>query len=98
MSALPVHLEDPRMQDAIRELQSVILQRYPNTSFDLAYGDDPEGVRLIAHVDVDDPDEVFDLIVRRLVELQVEDDLSLYVLPVRTAERREALRSQHGRS
>lgn len=95
MSALPVHSDDPRMLEAVRELQTTILDRYPDTTFDLIAGEDPEGVRLIANVDVDDPDQVFDLIVDRLVTFQVDDDLSLYVLPVRTPNRREALRKAH---
>ena len=44
-----------------------------------------------AVVDVDDPDEVVDRFIDRLVTLQVEDSLPLHVIPVRTPARREKL-------
>jgi hypothetical protein len=50
-------------------------------------GDDPEGIYLDAGVDVDDTDDVMDVIVDRLLELQVEEQLPVYVVLTRTLER-----------
>jgi hypothetical protein len=49
-------------------------------------------VHLTTIVDLDDPDEVLDLVINRMMELQVEDKLPVYVIPVRTPERVAALR------
>jgi hypothetical protein len=51
------------------------------------YGDDPSGVYVLATVDVDDTDEVFDLVVDRLVDLQVDEGVPVYVLPLRPLHR-----------
>lgn len=82
-------LDDPRIQAAISEFTSLILDHFPGTTFSRYVGDDPVGVYLRAVVDIDDPDEVIDLIIDRLVTLHVEDLLPFYVLPVRTRERSE---------
>jgi hypothetical protein len=78
---------DPRMSAAIAEMEERILAQYPGATFDVATGEDPDGIYLTATVDVDDTDEVFDLIVGRLLEMQVEEGLPLHVLPVRPIER-----------
>lgn len=79
---------DPRMRAAVAAMQERILEHHPGTTFRVGLGDDPEGVWLVAEVDVDDTDEVFDLVMERLLELRVADRLPLYVLPVRSPERR----------
>jgi hypothetical protein len=76
-----------RMQQAIEELRTEILEKYPSASFEVAHGDDPDGIYLTAEVDVDDTLDVFDVVVHRLVSLQVEEGLPLYVVPVQTPER-----------
>jgi len=83
---------NPKMQAAVEELEALILRCYPNTEFRL--GRDPEGsnaVHLTAIVDVDEPDEVLDLVLDRVVELLIEDALPIVVIPVRTPERRAAM-------
>ena len=45
-------------------------------------------------VDLDDPDEVVDLVIERMLELQIDEGLPVYVIPIRTAERVAALRQQ----
>lgn len=81
------------MQDALKEMEGIIGQRYPTATFEVSRGeDDPKAVHLTATVDLDDPDEVLDLVITRVMELQVEEGLPLYVIPVRTPERVEALR------
>lgn len=85
---------DPRMQAAVAELQELIRSQYPSTTFTVGAAEDPDGVYMRAIVDVDDTDEVTEVFIDRMIDLQVEDGLPIYVVPVRTPERREALRQQ----
>jgi hypothetical protein len=79
---------DRRVQDAVRELQQMLLQRYPDATFEITPGpDDPESIHLIATVDVEDSDTVLDVVIDRLLELQVEERLPVHVIPVRPSER-----------
>ena len=81
----------PREQAALDEMQALITRHYPTASFEVARGDDPEGWYLTASVDVPDPDEVVDVILPRLMEVQIDEGLPVYVIPVRTPERVAAL-------
>lgn len=76
-----------RIQQAIDELKAMIKGRFPDASFDVYEGDDPCGTYLRVIADIDDVDEVTDLIIDRLVDMQVEDGLPVYVIPVRPLER-----------
>ncbi len=88
MSAERSEALEPRMLGALEELRNLIAQRYPNASFEVTRdADEPENVDLIATVDLDDPDEVLDLVIDRLVELQVEERIPVHVIPIRTPER-----------
>lgn len=79
---------DPRHRQAVDELSVLIATRYPTTTFTVRRGiDDPEATYLVATVDVDDPDEVLDLVVERLLTLQVDEGIPVYVLPVHTPAR-----------
>lgn len=79
---------DSRVQGALDELRHVIQERYPTATFEVARGhDEPDNVHLITTVDLDDPDEVGDLVSDRLVELQVEERIPVYVIPVRAPHR-----------
>jgi len=40
-----------------------------------------------ATVDVDDPDEVVDLVIDRMLALQIDVGLSVHLIPIRTPER-----------
>ena len=84
----------PRMVEAVAELKALILDQYPEATFDIGQGEDPEGVYLTAIVDVDDRGEVIDLFLDRLVDLQVDEGLPLFVVPVRTPARTAALLAQ----
>ncbi|HEX5501986.1 MAG TPA: hypothetical protein VFW96_05155 [Thermomicrobiales bacterium] len=70
---------DPRIQAALAELQALIAARYPAAVFSVYRGEDPEGIYLKAIVDVADLDEVADVFMDRLVDLQVEGGLPVYV-------------------
>jgi hypothetical protein len=88
---------DERTQQAIHELQSIITARYPTTTFELVQSPDDQAIlHLLAVADVEDPDEVGDLVVERVVSLQVEEGIPLHVIPLRTPERiEEALAAGH---
>ena len=88
-----------RMQQAVAELQAAIGQRYPNTHFTLSHPEDePASVELTAVVDVDDPDEVLDMVIDRVVELQIDEQLPIHVVPIRTPERVAAYLADRRRS
>lgn len=78
---------DPRMGAAVTEMQDVIRSRFPTTTFTVGDAGDPEGVYVGALVDVEDTDDVIELILDRLVDLQVTEGLPIYVVSVRTPER-----------
>jgi|SRR5689334_22852055 hypothetical protein len=82
-----IAMRDPipkhRIDAALRELQGLIRERYPDAIFAVSHGVDPEGVYLMTTVDVDDTDEVFEVVVARLLEIQIEDRLPIYVIPTR---------------
>jgi hypothetical protein len=89
----PIAEMSPCMQQALEELQGIIAQHYPTATFAISRGeDDPEAVHLTTTVDLDDPDEVMDLVIGRVMELQIEEQLPVYLIAVRTPERIAALR------
>ena len=77
----------PRMKEAIDELKGLITARFPQAAFVVEEGFDPEGVYLITTVDIADTDDVIAVVGDRLVELQVEEGLPVYVTPLRPIER-----------
>ncbi len=87
MRAETIDEASPQVQQAIMELQHMIAERWPEASFIVSRGEDPEGIYLDVIVDIEDPDEVMDLVVDRLLELQVEDRLPIHVIPLQPRER-----------
>ena len=84
----------PRMQAAIDELQVLVRRAHPEAQFRLSRDpDDSEAVHLIAVLDVDDTDLVVDEVIDRMMQLQIEDELPIFVIPVRTPEREAAMRA-----
>jgi hypothetical protein len=77
----------PRMQEAVEELKGLITERFPDASFVIEEGFDPEGTYLIPTVDIADTDDVIAVVGDRLVELQVDEGLPLYVTPLRPLDR-----------
>lgn len=73
---------DARIRAALEELRALIAARFPAAKFSVVRGDDPEGFYLRAVVDAAEPDDVMDVVVDRLFELEVEEGLPIYVLPV----------------
>jgi hypothetical protein len=81
-----VHLT-PRMQEAIQELKRLITAHFAQATFIVEEGFDPEGVYLVTSVDIADTDEVIAVVGDRLVEMQVDEGLPVYVTPLRPIER-----------
>src|SRR5919109_4042243 len=79
---------NPRLQSALDELRGIIQQRFPEATFEISRGvDDPRAVHLTATVDVEDTDDVVDLVIDRMMELQIDEGLPIFVIPVRPMER-----------
>jgi hypothetical protein len=88
MTAEPLRADDPRIEHALDELRGVIVEKYPSAIFEVSHGvDDPRAVHLTATIDVDDTDEVVDLVIDRMIEMQIEEELPIFVIPVRPVER-----------
>jgi len=87
MSVERVTFQSPRIQSAVTELEGLIKETYPKAVFEVSEGEDPEGIYLTATVDTDDLTTVLGIVEERLVDLQVEQGLPLYVVPVRPLER-----------
>jgi hypothetical protein len=77
----------PRLKEAIKELGVLITDNFPQAEIFIEEGFDPEGVYLKTIVDIDDTDEVINVVGDRLVELQVDEGLPVYVTPLRPIER-----------
>ena len=77
----------PHMEDALHELKRLITARFPQAAFVVEEGFDPKGIYLVTTVDIADADEVIDAVGDRLVELQVDEGLPVYVTPLRPIER-----------
>ncbi len=86
---------DSRLQAAIGELESLVLAHYPDAAFETVAGEDPDGIYLEATVDTDDPDRVMDLVIDRLLEMEIDEGLPLYFVPLQPLERaRDSARQQ----
>jgi hypothetical protein len=77
----------PRMQEAVEELKRLINTRFSQAAFTVEEGFDPEGIYLVTTVDIADTDDVIAVVGDRLVELQVDEGLPVYVTPLRPIER-----------
>jgi len=75
------------IEAAIAELRAAVARAFPTATFEVRTGDDPEGVYLLPIVDIEDTDVVFDVVADRLLELQIDERLPVYVFPIRTPER-----------
>ena len=98
MSVERAREHDARLQAAASELRESIVARYPEATIELVTGDDPPGLYLIPTVDVDDTEEVAEVVAERLLHLQVDEELPIYVFPVRPLARVLAEASAHDRA
>lgn len=98
MTTTPLAHSDPRMAAAIKEITEMILRSYPGTSFTVDFDaeEQQEAVFVTAVVDVDDPDEVVDCFIDRVLTLQIDEGLPLHIIPIRTPARRDQLQASLG--
>ncbi len=76
----------------------MMVARYPEATCAVWQGEDPIGTYITATVDVPDTDAVTALIIDRLISLQVEEELPVYVIPVRPIARIQAAQRQREQS
>jgi hypothetical protein len=72
-----------RIQEILEEFEKLIGKAYPEATFDIEFGGEPDGVYLIVTVDLEDTEEVLDVVMDRMLEVQIEERLPVYVLPLR---------------
>ncbi len=89
---------DPRVQQAAAELERLIRAGYPQATFELVEGEDPPGTRLRVTVDIDDVEPVRQLYLDRLVDLQVEDGIPIYVRTIQPPHRWSPVSRPHNAS
>jgi hypothetical protein len=89
---------DAEVLAAVDELRSIISSHYPEAQFVTHEGDDPEGIYLQPVVDIDDPHEVLDVVMERLLQFQIEDGLPVYVFPAPTPDRARKRFARRGSS
>jgi hypothetical protein len=81
------------MATAIEDLKALVRARYPEATFQVTRSpENPETVLLKPVIDVEDRDEVMDVVIERLGQLQSEDQLPIFVVPIRPPARRAAIR------
>ncbi len=79
-----------RVQEILDEFKGLISKHYPEAGFDVEVGGEPDGVYLIVTVDLEDTEEVLDVVMDRMLEVQIEERLPVYVLPIRPAKSEHA--------
>lgn len=72
-----------RIQEVLEEFKGLIGAAYPEATFDVEVGGEPDGVYLIVTIDLDDTEEVLGVVMDRMLEVQIEEKLPVYVLPLR---------------
>ena len=78
-------LWDDKTQQAIDEMKTMIQATYPEARFHAYLGEDPAGVYLNAYTRAEDDFLVLDLISDRLVDLNIDEGVRLYVIPLSVA-------------
>jgi hypothetical protein len=81
----------PEIEAAVDELRGMIAERYPEATFAVQKGFHPLGVQLLVTVDIDDTDEVLSVVIDRMVDMQVNEELPVWVVPIRPRERNLAI-------
>jgi hypothetical protein len=75
--------DDPRVLAALADFKESIRANYPEATFKVEIGGEPDGIYLLATVDVENTMDVLDTIMDRLLEVQVDEELPVYVIPMR---------------
>lgn len=83
MSILASWIMVTRIQEVLEEFKALISAEFPEATFAVEVGGEPDGVYLIPTVDLEDSFQVLDVITDRLLEVQIEEKLPVYVVPQR---------------
>ncbi|MHB8574645.1 MAG: hypothetical protein ACYDCQ_04875 [Dehalococcoidia bacterium] len=78
MKSRVLDTNESQMRAAIRELKQLVRARFPDANFGVTIGEDPFGVYLTVYLDIDDSDKVMDIMIDKLLEIQVDRQLSIY--------------------
>jgi len=96
MTARAAESLDDRNAAALAELAALITARYPGATIEVRPGEEPGERFLMAAVDLEDPDEVLDLVLDRLLDFQVGEGLPILVVPLRSPQAEAAYRERVG--
>ena len=80
-------LESPLVRTAIEDLKRLVLAHYPSATFTVEPSvDDPYAIHLVTTVETLDTTDVLDTVFDRMMEIQIEQGLPIFVIPVRPVE------------
>ena len=71
-----------KVQRAIAEVQARIQAVYPDAIFRVYQGEEPVGIYIDVYTDAEDSFCIFDLVNDWLVDLSVNEGLSIHVIPL----------------
>jgi hypothetical protein len=80
--SLFIGARNPRIEAALAELRGLIADHYPAAHFEETVGEDPPGIYLKVMIDIEDIDEAIPVFIERMLELQIEEGLPVYVIPL----------------
>ncbi|MDQ3695277.1 MAG: hypothetical protein M3464_16855 [Chloroflexota bacterium] len=72
-----------REREAVADFKRLLRDRYPDATFEVKLGGEPDGVYLMATIDHENTFDVIAHIRDRLLEVQVDEGLPVYVIPLR---------------
>lgn len=85
MSKSKIYQKDPKVQKYIKEMKRLIKNKYPDATFWVNYESpdpaDPDMILLHTKVDVEDSDQVLDLVIDRIIDIQLSG-IPLHVIPI----------------
>ena len=74
--------QDKKAQQAIAEVQARIQAVYPDAVFRVYQREEPVGIYIDVYTDAEDSFCIFDLVNDWMVDLSVNEGLSIYVIPL----------------
>lgn len=83
----------PKLRAAVDDLVKLIRTHYPAATIEIApFPEDPEVVHVYPTVDIDEPVEVLDLVLPRMLALQ-DEGVPIHVIPLRSQAAEERMRA-----
>src|SRR5680860_1264144 len=87
MTKIIIDLDDPKLHDAAQQISMAILDQFPDAQISKEEGYDPPKLYVVAVVDVDDTEPVFDSFIDLLLDFKIEGQLPLDVIVTTSPER-----------